>query len=514
MMEMILMILARAEAPSSSSKTQPQATPHTKPQIARFDGMASIPSPPVTALGWPKPPPYNNTVKELEGAAVASPAACEAACISYRNEKVSPVSGWTRCAAYTHVAAGAGRGARCVVLVDADEWAPQPMRGAVAGRLTWPPRRCATAADCSFNGVCDGARARCACDAAWTGERCQTLALVPARAGAGLRLLDGAGRNVSTWGGSVLLDAARDPPTYHMWASEITHGCGIDAWRTNSQIVHATSADGVHFKRREVVQGVFAHEPTVARAPDGRWVMWYTGEFAGRAPPPPCRACAGGRTPANTSCYTGFGGGPTYMSWAAAPDGPWSPPQRLFAAQAHATNMDTNLAATILPNGSVVGIARTGGAPTGILAHLVTASDWRDTSSYVGRWTQLLFPNTSVVDFAGVEDPYVWRDARTGVLHAVFHSQIEGDDERLCGAHAFSKDGVAWAFGGTAWSNRVRFADGADYRFSRRERPHLVLGANGTIEALTTAVQYGAHAPVYVAGEDASYTLLQPVRRG
>ena len=101
--------------------------------------------------------------------------------------------------------------------------------------------------------------------------------------------------------------------------------------------------------------------------------------------------------------------------------------------------------------------------------------------------------------------------------HAVFHSQIEGDDERLCGGHAYSQDGVSWTFTGTSWSNRVmlRPAGGAPYLylFSRRERPHLVFGKEGAIEALTTGVQFGAHAPTSVGGEDACFTLLQPVRR-
>ena len=146
----------------------------------------------------------------------------------------------------------------------------------------------------------------------------------------------------------------------------------------------------------------------------------------------------------------------------------------------------------------------------------------------------MLFPNTTLVPDAGLEDPFVWRDETNGVFHSVFHSQIEGDDQRLCGGHAFSVDGERWTFTGTAWSNRVRFvgdaagadkdqmmtgaaahggADAFEYRFSRRERPHLLFDKHGSIIALTTGVQYGAHAPTSVKGEDACFTLLQPVRR-
>jgi len=202
------------------------------------------------------------------------------------------------------------------------------------------------------------------------------------------------------------------------------------------------------------------------------------------------------------------------MIHATSPDGPWSTPQVLFQAQANLTNMDTNLAVVILANGSVVGIGRTGGPPQGIDAHLVTAKDWRDPASYVGRWTELLFPDTRVVPSAGLEDPFVYRDGK-GIFHAVFHNQIEADDERLCGGHAYSTDGISnWTFSGTAWSNKVHFDDGTEYSFSRRERPHLVFGdvaAPHRITALTTGVQYGVGSPVFASGQDACTTLLQPV---
>ena len=55
-----------------------------------------------------------------------------------------------------------------------------------------------------------------------------------------------------------------------------------------------------------------------------------------------------------------------------------------------------------------------------------------------------------------------------------------------------------------------------EYEFSRRERPHLVFGDPRDpflITGLTTGVQYGEGSPIYRDGQDACYTLLQPVRR-
>jgi hypothetical protein len=219
---------------------------------------------------------------------------------------------------------------------------------------------------------------------------------------------------------------------------------------------------------------------------------------------------------------------------------------QLFVAEANEINMDTNLAVVINADNSIVGIGRTGGGSSGIVVHLVTATDWRNASSYTGRWRTMLFPNTTVVPDAGLEDPMLYTDAR-GVYHAVFHNQIEQDDEKLCGGHAFSVDGLQWTFTGTAWGSTVQFAaqgavgsdgqqkggnhsgasDGVwesnsgmggrpaySYSFSRRERPHLVFGDLQDpfrITALTTGVQYGAGSPIAKDGQDACFTLLQPV---
>ena len=96
---------------------------------------------------------------------------------------------------------------------------------------------------------------------------------------------------VSSWGGSVLRD---NDGVYHMWAAEMTESTGIKSWITNSQIVHAIAnnpSTPFRFERQEVVWPVFAHEPTVSRAPSGEYVMMYTtnyGEVSGSQCNPPC----------------------------------------------------------------------------------------------------------------------------------------------------------------------------------------------------------------------------------
>ena len=79
--------------------------------------------------------------------------------------------------------------------------------------------------DCSLNGVCN-AGGSCDCRTAWSGDRCETLNLLPTTHHAGYRGTDD-GHNTSSWGGAVL---PGPDGKYHMWASEMTEHCGIGAW--------------------------------------------------------------------------------------------------------------------------------------------------------------------------------------------------------------------------------------------------------------------------------------------
>ena len=165
------------------------------PTIRLFANVSNVPPTRSGLLEWPPPAPYSHTVKDLGSEAAQSLATCRAACVAYVNSDASPVSGWSRCQSFTYMPSPLGTYPQCVAVVDAVTWAPVALPGATTGRLSWPPRQCKSHADCSFNGAC--VKSACVCDAAWRGDRCQTLALKPAQASAGLRLVDG-GVNTSS----------------------------------------------------------------------------------------------------------------------------------------------------------------------------------------------------------------------------------------------------------------------------------------------------------------------------
>jgi len=368
---------------------------------------------------------------------------------------------------------------------------------------------CATRADCALNGECTAAGA-CACDPAWTTAAgaafgCASLALLPAQRGAGLHTLDGAA-NTSSWGGSVLQDEATG--LWHMFASEITAHCGINAWTYNSRVVHATAPTPLgRYVRDGEFAGVFSHEPTAVRDPTTReWAVFYTSAIpSGR----PLCSCSDGSSTAACERLPRFGKqGPTVVQWAPAPAGPWSPPLQLLVEGAR--EADTNLAPYIFANGSLLGIWRTHpGASPGSIPHLVTATHWKNVSSY--QWHSANMLPLSLPEDVGLEDPHIYRDARGG-FHALFHafslngSAAAGD----FGGHAFSEDGWSWTWSGLAYSSSGAYADGTGFDFLGRQRPHLVVaeGAASPL-GLTNGVIYR---DASTAGADACFTFVQPLR--
>jgi len=83
--------------------------------------------------------------------------------------------------------------------------------------------------------------------------------------------------NTSSWGGAVLQD---ENSTFHMFASELVNHCGIDAWVSNSRIIHATSDDlEGPYERIQEVWRVFSHEPEVIYdSQKDQYVMVFTAD--------------------------------------------------------------------------------------------------------------------------------------------------------------------------------------------------------------------------------------------
>jgi len=205
--------------------------------------------------------------------AASSPDACATSCSSWRN-KTSPAE---RCISFTAYNSLAPKGVAglCFGHVTLN-WFPHPSggHGAFSGRLKLP---CISPRDCSLNGECSssgtGAHSSsgssvCVCAAGWKGLRCGELDLLPVDpARVGLQDV-----NFPSWGGTVW---GASKTEWHLYTSETTRKCGLNAWFTNSEVAHGVSSSPFGpYSRTGDVFPTFSTNPSLAQgAPGGRLVM-------------------------------------------------------------------------------------------------------------------------------------------------------------------------------------------------------------------------------------------------
>ena len=218
---------------------------------------------------------------------------------------------------------------------------------------------CITDEDCSMLGRCDFASNSCNCSFGWTGDHCEVLDLDPLDHShpRGLNLLKS--NATSTWGGAVVPWRGQ----FVMMYSEIERHCGINAWLSNSVVRVAESKHplGPYLPRPSVVFPIFSHEPTLALAPTGEIVMFFTHNdrpvtYAGT-----CNCTTGNSTAACPPDWDRHGGRNTsatlltYMTYTLN-FREWSTPVPVPQAD---PLTDTAFSATIFANGTLVAMTRT-----------------------------------------------------------------------------------------------------------------------------------------------------------
>lgn len=151
-----------------------------------------------------------------------------------------------------------------VVLVSTVAAVPTAAAAAVVGTTLPAAARgpwsgCATEADCQLNGACvpaegagtvataSGARGTCECHAGWTGRDCGLLDVLPSAEADfpglayGVPPSSSGEGGLAAWGGSIVADPQRKGK-FHVFAAEMSLGCGLNSWYRNSRIIHGTAA--------------------------------------------------------------------------------------------------------------------------------------------------------------------------------------------------------------------------------------------------------------------------------
>jgi len=282
------------------------------------------------------------------------------------------------------------------------------------------------------------------------------------------------------WCGSV---TRGDDGRYHMFASSWSKDVPFwPCWVTNSQIVRA-SADRPEgpYQFEEVVlpprdqscwDGCMTHNPTIHRAADGTFLLFYTGtRYDGPTPTPddPGHWLDDRALEARANQRIG-------MATAPSVTGPWT---RLDAPVIEPRPgkwdglMSTNAAPCVLPDGRVLLIYKSTGHQKDLLRLGVAMAE-----QYDAPFRRLSDEPILTFDDTGdhVEDPYVWHD---GDGFQLIMKDMNGGvcDERFGGIHARSRDGIKWhvADPPQAYSRTVRWADGSVTTQGHLERPQLLI---------------------------------------
>ena len=142
---------------------------------------------------------------------------------------------------------------------------------------------CTTAADCFLNGDCSSTSGTCVCDPAWRGSaNCDVMSF---------DLLDKTSMpgyynsTASSWGGFPI-EAGGSDGGYWLFHAQMANGCGLSTWTSNSIVARSKSTtgrvEGPYEFDREVLPH-FAHNPTIRRAPDGTYVVYFIGSWSTEA---------------------------------------------------------------------------------------------------------------------------------------------------------------------------------------------------------------------------------------
>ena len=319
--------------------------------------------------------------------------------------------------------------------------------------------------------------------------------------------------------------------TYHMFAAVMENGCGLNAWRPNSAIAHATSktpAGPYEFDR--IIKSHFAHSPDVVRGENGSWLVYHVGAGTNNTAPCPdprsqtcqfTRNCSHGCTGPNKPWFSGLGfRGPSSVLRSDSPLGPWE--NKVVGSCQNVPGCETN--ATYPGNGNDMNPTSFVFANNGSVKMLWRSIDYTPGSgqSYIAaasapHWsgpftwdTTNIFPEFS---WCHIEDGHLYRNKRG--WHALFHSDCEKRAGGAAGGHAWSRDGSTWTFHPrNAYNNRVQLTNGQEWVLNRRERPKIILGKDGEITHLLNGVSLPGVANEcgpYSGAQDHVFTFVQPV---
>lgn len=303
--------------------------------------------------------------------------------------------------------------------------------------------------------------------------------------------------SLHSWGGGVI----EYPPSsgnFHLYASAFSESCGLNAWATNSEVIHAvgTSPTGP-FAFRDVALPVYHHNAQPIVAPDGTFLIF----AIGMDPQGGAVNCSESQPHRGDERrrLEGSGHGPETVECWSSPsvDGPWTPVLNPNGGY-NGRNLvnSTNPSPFFDPSGN--GSLWVAGHDAHSNIVVFSAPSWRGPYDPVST---TLFAS-AVDDYVG-EDPFLWYDATRpnaegtlGAWRVLYHMYNASDTQHQVRVGGYAESaGPAifspWSVQSNAvpaYTTNATFAGGEVVTLSRRERPKLFFSAAGQPSVLYTGV--------------------------
>ena len=354
---------------------------------------------------------------------------------------------------------------------------------------------------CSLAGACQ-ADGRCLCDGWSHGNHCEVLNLLDVDATAyGYRNSSG----YNSWGGASVAFGGK----HLLFASQMGGKCPLlGHWARVSEGVRLVgdAPNGPFDAVDEVVLPSFAHNVKPFQAPDGTWLLFFIGAINNDttvcnttvAPLPVPVAAAAPPVPHETA-------GPIMVAAASRPDAPraeWSLHGPLTDSEAW--HSATNPSAAFYPNGTVLLAVSRATNPGGKRTTLMAAESWR------GPYRNVTHGFNESIDNG--EDPDLFRTKRG--FHMLNHNTGPGSTRIW-----FSRDGLSgWRVAdghANAFNASVRFTNGTEVVLCQRQRPQIVMAADGMPGWLWTGAMDGSPCPSsdLSGAPNPTWTLAQQIGR-
>eukprot|EP01062_Namystynia_karyoxenos_P004557 TRINITY_DN11615_c0_g1_i1.p1 TRINITY_DN11615_c0_g1~~TRINITY_DN11615_c0_g1_i1.p1 ORF type:complete len:447 (+),score=130.53 TRINITY_DN11615_c0_g1_i1:120-1343(+) len=332
----------------------------------------------------------------------------------------------------------------------------------------------------------------CLCLPGWEGPRCGRLKLRPARSVQNAQAYPPAGEGRATWGASVVEHEGK----WHMLVSAFEGGLLLgQGWAWNSTIEHAVSDSALGpFYKVGVALEAEAHNPSLTRAPDGRWLLYHIGKR--RGDPASCPAFPSGI-------------GDIGVAHSESLDGPWHVrfpivphPGDVATVGPRWDNWLQNPEPIIHQDGKVTLIVNS-------IMHNNTdhrSPQWHKGFSHraiayatADRWDgdyklhEHLWPVKGFEKESWAEDPFIFQ--QRGAWHILTHKwygrcQVM-DPECPCSGHAYSRSLKGpWTLSTEPpFPRHIPLRGGGRVELRRRERPRIVFDAQGNPRYFYTGVQ-------------------------